>query len=175
MDIEDSIKYFDAVIGYGMKITSLLTAVFALTESEDDSLRHYNEVQTLLGLCLDSSKEASMQHDECYGAFNSLRWRIMNKPQPGDQIPAELVSGIVLHAIEPTGNKDWQYQATEIGKMLLTYAGIHQELAPLVTSWVNFVRKHGGDARLHQHKDGTLEVCWYGSLDGSAQAKSVNG
>jgi hypothetical protein len=175
MDIEDNTKYFDALLHCTMKITSLLKAVFALTETEKDTLRHYQDVLTLLEVCQDSAEEAYLQYEECQAAYNSLRRRIMDTPQPGDQIPAELVTGLVRHAIEPTGNKDWQYQATEIGKMLLTYAGIHQELAPLVTSWVNFVRKHGGDARLCQHKDSTLEVCWHGSLDGSAQAKSVNG
>ena len=164
MDLEKNQAVFSALHDTIYNVVALLKAVLSLPCFETMEFDKHFEVETLLRLCQEHAGRAFEAFDECQGAYNGLEHRIRWKPQPGDQIPPELVFGLVGHAIEPVATKDWQYQATEVGKMLLTYAKIHPALQLAVAPWVNFIRKHGGDARLVQYKDGEQEVTWNGSL-----------
>ncbi|SRR6266567_749177 len=164
MDLKNNEKAFHALHASLYKAVALLKAVLSLPCFESMAMDEHFEVETLLQLCQEHTGQAFELFGECEGAYNGLVSRIRWKPQPGDQIPVELVSGLVSHAIEPAANENWQYEATEIGKMLLAYAKIHTGLQLMVAPWISFIRSHGGDARLIQYENGKQEITWNGSL-----------
>lgn len=158
---------------------SLLRAVRSLPDIMEPTTDDLGHVGVLLKLADEHAGKAFEATNEGESAFNGLSRRYRWRPEQGDQIPPELVSGLVRHAIEANETPCWQKRAVEIGKMLQAYASIHPELSPLVSSWINFARKHGGDVRLHRYANGNQEITWHGSLKekaaGSGSPEPVNG
>lgn len=163
MDMDLEKNFLTVAIDLGA-IGALLRATLALPSWGKCEANEFEDVFSLLQICEQKVEEAIGAFSECERAYSGLEQRIAWKPLAGDPVPDELVFGLVCHAIEPINTASWQQGAADIGKMLHAYANIHPGLAPLVPSWIDFVRKHGGDLRLHTYEDGETEVTWNGPL-----------
>lgn len=166
IDFDAVEKDFHSVDRDVRRANGILRATLALIEPDRrDFIKEYDTVLDLMDLCQSLTSEAVHRIGSCEAAYNGLECRVRSDPQPGDAISPEIVSNLLSTALAADCDVSWYRSAVARGNTLIVMAQTHAVLKGVVTEWLNLIRQHGGDARLFQYQDGTVEMTYNGILE----------
>lgn len=153
-DVTQADKQFQEL---GLKIGQMKAALVALGRMNflgprggEDS----DDAAYLLDRAREDARTADDLWNTCEFAYGQLSYRLFNRPEPGDQLPPELIADLIRAAAEARDDKQWQMVAIELGDRLYQFALKDRRWMPLMDLWKKALWSRGVSTGLVAYGEG---------------------
>lgn len=153
-DVTQADKQFQEL---GQKIGQMKAALVALGRMNflgprggEDS----DDAAYLLDRAREDARTADDLWNTCEFAYGQLSYRLFNRPEPGDQLPPELIADLIRAAAEARDDKQWQMVAIELGDRLYQFALKDRRWMPLMDLWKKALWSRGVSTGLVAYGEG---------------------
>lgn len=154
-DVAQADKQFQEL---GLRIGQIKAALVALDRMNFMGPRGGGEDSDDAAYLLDRAREDARTADDlwnnCELAYGQLSYRLFNRPDPGDQLPPELIADLIRAAAEARDDKQWQMVAIELGDRLYQFALKDRRWMPLMDLWKKALWSRGVSTGLVAYGEG---------------------